>query len=175
MSWNKISKTELEPYLWVYCTEILHHVLNMFYMSQWYPSLASYIRSCFIILTTTFCTKLSLCLLFKIFCFLFKSLVFTNFYARRTSSCSPHQKKKSEVRRTGIMFIALLISLLLYLLKQTQTDHLHNRDTCFTIWIEVLAVTEHQPYLLTPKNVTRWQKRTLPTLWELVPGKLINR
>lgn len=95
MSWNKISKTELEPYLWVYCTEILHHVLNMFYMSQWHPSLANYIRSCFIILTTTFCTKLSLCLLLKIFCFLFISLVFTNFYARRTSSCYPHQKKKN--------------------------------------------------------------------------------
>lgn len=67
----------------------------------------------------------------------------------------PTRKKKSKVRTTGITFIALLISLLLYLLKQTHSDKLHNRDTYFTIWMEVLAVTEHQLYLLTPKNVTR--------------------
>lgn len=67
----------------------------------------------------------------------------------------PTRKKKSKVRTTGITFIALLISLLLYLLKQTHADKLHNRDTYFTIWMEVLAVTEHQLYLLTPKNVTR--------------------
>jgi len=73
------------------------------------------------------------------------------------------------------MLMTLLISLLVYLPKQTYADHLHNHDMYFIFQVEVLAITEHQSYLLTSKNIARPQKGMLPSLCEVVPGKLINR
>lgn len=56
---------------------------------------------------------------------------------------NPPKPAKPEVRIATVMFTLLPISLLVYLLKQTYADHLHNHGMCFIIWAEALAITEH--------------------------------
>lgn len=70
---------------------------------------------------------------------------------------SPYQTQQSRAGIAAIMFIMFLISLPVYLLKQTQAAHLHNHDTRFVIWVEAWQSlnTNHTSQLKTLQDHKR--------------------